>query len=110
MKTIEDIKPLASLIEHQQQSRLVAEGYTLEIHRPNYTVKVEMGKKYARVDIGTAGRYMVELETGDIYGVKAYGVIHRGHRYGNLDTINEWDWSDYKAFPIAQTFAPAAIN
>ncbi len=40
---------------------------------------------------------MVVIETGDIFGIKAYGVIHRGHKYGNLDTITEWDWSNYNA-------------
>ena len=23
--------------------------------------------------------------------------FHRGHYYGTLDTINEWDWSGYRA-------------
>ena len=32
---------------------------------------------------------------GNIYGVKAYGVIHRGHHYGTLDTINDWYWGGY---------------
>ena len=40
---------------------------------------------------------MVELSTGNIYGIKAYGVIHRGHFYGTLDTINDYDWSEYVA-------------
>ncbi len=38
-------------------------------------------------------------------GIKAYGVIHRGHRYGTLDTIHEWDWSDYRAVRKPQTKA-----
>jgi len=41
---------------------------------------------------------MVELSTWSIYGIKAYGVIHRGHYYGTLDTIADYDWSDYTAF------------
>ena len=70
---------------------------------------VQVGSKYARVDIGygpsMSGAYMVELATGDIYGIKGYGVIHRGHRFGNLDTIAEWDWSGYKAVKRAQVAA-----
>lgn len=98
MKTIEDIRPFAALFEAQQIEACVAKGYTLEIHKPNLLVMIEMGKKYARVDIGPSGRYMVELETGDIYGIKGYGVIHRGHRYGNLDTVHDFNWSEYTAF------------
>jgi hypothetical protein len=53
-----------------------------------------------RIDVGRpgmeSGKYMVDLD-GTIYGIKAYGVPHLGHRYGTLDTIQEWDWSGYSA-------------
>ena len=66
-------------------------------------VAVHFGPKYARVDIhqgpSASGRYMVELSTGRIYGIKGYGVIHQGHQYGDLNTIDNWDWSGYHAVP-----------
>ena len=62
------------------------------------TVTVHIGKKYARVDVGSSGKYMVDLETGEIFGIKGYGVIHKGHRYGTLDTLDEWNWGAYEAF------------
>ena len=34
---------------------------------------------------------------GQIFGIKAYGVIHKGHFYGTLDTIDLYDWSNYTA-------------
>jgi hypothetical protein len=80
-------------------------NYPLSVHEPQMIFRVKMGGKYAKVDVGTSGRYMVELDTGNIYGIKAYGVIHRGHAYGNLDTIAEWDWSGYKASKRAQVAA-----
>jgi hypothetical protein len=40
---------------------------------------------------------MVDNATGEIFGIKGYGVIHRGHRYGTLDTIGDYDWSGYHA-------------
>lgn len=105
MKTVQDIQSLADLIQSETQARLVAEGFTLEIHRPNCTTHIHMGKKFARVDVGTSGKYMVELETGIIYGIKAYDVVHRGHVFGTLDTIADFDWSGYvahrKALPAA---------
>ena len=59
--------------------------------------KVVPGKKYTKIDVGSSGKYMVVNETGEIFGVKAYGVIHKGHRYGTLDTMNEFYWGDYTA-------------
>jgi len=100
MKTQADIAPFAALLEQQQREAFTRDypGAYLEERRDSAcTVKVSMGKKFARVDIGNSGKYMVDLETGDIYGIKAYGVVHRGHRYGTLETIGEWDWSGYVA-------------
>lgn len=59
-------------------------------------VKISSGRKYVRVDVGPSGKYMID-GAGNIFGIKAYGVIHRGHQYGTLDTIHEWDWSGYTA-------------
>lgn len=53
------------------------------------------GKKFVRVNIGASGRYMVDLNDGTIYGIKGYGVVHYGHVYGTLDTINDWFWGEY---------------
>ena len=72
-------------------------NYPLSIHERQMCTKVKMGRKYANVDVGDSGRYMVELSTSNIYDIKAYGVIHRGHQYGTLDTIAEWDWGGYTA-------------
>ena len=57
-------------------------------------VRVKPGAKYTKVDVGDSGKYMVDAD-GNIYGIKAYGVIHRGHHYGTLDTIQEWYWGGY---------------
>lgn len=60
-------------------------------------VTVKPAVKYTKVDVGRSGKYMVVNATGQIYGIKAYGVIHLGHAFGTLDTIDEWDWSEYRA-------------
>lgn len=90
------------LLEADQLRGLIAMGVDCEANRANSLCTVKLGRKYANVDVGSSGKYMVELDTGNIYGIKAYGVIHRGHAYGNLDTIAEWDWSGYKASKRAQ--------
>lgn len=100
MITLRDLTPFAELLAREQLRRLEAQGFSVELHMPNYRVSVKLGNKFARVDIGSSGRYMVDLATGEIFGVKAYGVVHRGHRFGTLDTIAEWSWGDYRAVRI----------
>lgn len=63
------------------------------------TAHVKPGKRYTKIDVDCSGKYMVD-EDGNIFGIKAYGVIHRGHRYGTLDTIDEWYWGGYAAVPV----------
>lgn len=67
-------------------------------------VHIRPGTKYTKVDIGTSGVYMVDAE-GHIYGIKGYGVIHRGHYYGTLDEIEQWNWGPYQAFKRAEVAA-----
>ena len=75
-----------------------------KVHGDYYKTRVVTGNKYTKIDVGPygqwSGRYMVDNTTGEIYGIKAYGVIHRGHSYGTLDTINNWFWGDYRARKI----------
>jgi len=67
----------------------------IEFWKDSYTVKVKPGSKYTKVDVGRSGKYMVVNTTGEIYGIKAYGVIHKGHYYGTLETMNEWNWGGF---------------
>lgn len=97
----EKLKSFAALLGQQQLERFTADYPELakqSAHVDQHvTVKVRPGAKYTRVDVGTSGKYMVVNDTGEIFGIKAYGVIHRGHQYGTLDTISDWDWSGYTA-------------
>lgn len=98
MKTIEEkLEALRAMLQAQQFARLAGEGLNVEQHRLNYIASVKLGSKYAKVDLGGSGLYMVDVNTGEIFGVKAYGVINRSHRYGTLDTINSFNWGFYKA-------------
>ena len=58
-------------------------------------------KKYAHINTGSSGGYLVN-ENGEIYGIKAYGVINKGRFYGTLDTINDYYWGGYIAVKIVQ--------
>jgi hypothetical protein len=115
------LETFRQLVESQQLNRLRVCNLGCEANIRGASVIVKPGKKYAKVDIGGGGRYMVEVSTGNIFGIKGYGVIHRGHFYGTLDTINEYNWGGYYPAKIvgeplangrlgcpALTFAPAA--
>ncbi len=61
----------------------------------NAKVTIKPGKKYTKIDVGRSGKLMVVNDTGEIFGIKAYGVIHRGHPYGTLNTVDDWYWGEY---------------
>jgi hypothetical protein len=107
------VEHLAKLMLVQTAERLqaeyVASGYLDRSRYPEHPdeslnvthlqVSVKPGPKYTKVDIGPAGnmsgKYMVENETGTIFGIKGYGQVHKGHRYGTLATVAEWYWGGY---------------
>ena len=86
----------AKLLEEQQISRLHQTDLACPTNLANSKVSIKAGKKYTNVDLGNSGKYMVVNDTGEIFGIKAYGVIHRGHAYGTLETTSEWFWGSYK--------------
>ena len=85
----------AQLVETQSIQRLHDEGLDCDANIDRARTRVVPGKKYAKIDIGTSGRYMVEISTGNIFGIKGYGVIHKGHFYGTLDTTADYFWGGY---------------
>lgn len=93
----EKVVVFASWLEREQIRGLIARGWACEANRLECVTKIKPGTKYTKVDVGTSGKYMIDNATGEIFGIKGYGVIHRGHRFGTLDTIHEWDWSGYRA-------------
>ncbi len=94
------IQQFALLLELEQRERYASEcdhtGATLKMLQDNScTVRVKPAAKYTKIMIHTANCFMIVNETGEIFGTKGYGVIHRGHPYGTLDTVDEWYWGDY---------------
>lgn len=96
MNINDKLTAFVDLLTRQQRARHEKE-YT---HPFTDDAHFHLGAKYARVDLGGSGRYMVDLATEEIFGIKGYGVIHRGHKFGTLDTIRDWDWSDYQAIKL----------
>ena len=84
----EKIQRLADLVSKDTKNYLRNSLKITSEHQIAYSSKVNIkhGRKYTKIDLNDSGRYMVDKE-GNIFGIKAYGVIHRGHRYGTLDTV-----------------------
>jgi hypothetical protein len=96
---------LAATMERQQQEQLVRRKVDCAANMANAVTRIRLGKKYDKIDVGTSGKLMVERETGEVFGIKGYGKIHKGHKYGTLDTISEWYWGlyypkQYEAMPV----------
>ena len=92
------LKHFVEVLEAHRLEDIQRSGVDCESNRINCKVYIKPGKKYTKVDVGGSGKYMVVNDTEEIFGIKAYGVIHRGHQYGTLDTVDQWYWGRYRAF------------
>jgi hypothetical protein len=93
------IARLAEIIQREQRDAFAqryGETNTAGVHWSAWQVTIKPGRKYTNIDVGQSGKYMVD-DAGAIFGIKAYGVIHKGHRFGTLETVAAWDWSGYRA-------------
>jgi hypothetical protein len=119
----EKLTEFAQLVEQEQIQHLQEQHLDCEANIENARTRIIVGQKYAKIDVGNSGKFMVEMATGNIFGIKAYGQIHKGHFYGTLDTTNEYFWGEYypkhKTNPTAMakfgvipklTFAPKIVQ
>ena len=98
------ISYLAEKIEKERLHQLILDKVDCEANRNNCKVSIKEGRKFTRVDVGRSGAYMVD-KAGNIFGIKAYGVVHRGHQYGTLDTIDSYWWGEHRAIPRPLAFS-----
>lgn len=109
------------MVQAEHEARHAADGVKPELYKEWSKTTIKPGQKYTKVDVGTSGKYMVENATGNIFGIKAYGQVHKGHFYGTLDTIDDYYWGEYypkhKTNPVGcckwsvpnLTFAPEPV-
>jgi len=90
---------LAELVRQYGETNKNSGTPTRRVHMQAWPVKIVEGRKYYNVDVGSSGKYIVTKDTGDIYGIKGYGVIHTGHHFGTLATVGAWQWGGYRAIP-----------
>jgi len=92
--------------EQQNNERLARLYPNLEPEK----VGAEQGYKFDKVFVinqsgQRMGRYMVESRTGAIYGIKSWTQVNKRRQYGTLDTVDQYDWSDFYARPLPGTEA-----
>jgi hypothetical protein len=91
------VEELAATILYQRR-KVIAAQYS-QWQADAERVEVRPGPKYTKIDRGPehnmSGFLMIENATGDIYGIKAYGKVHKGHYYGTLGTADQWYWGEY---------------
>ena len=96
------IEQLAELILTQTRERLAAQHSQWQADAEQ--VEIRPGRVYTKIDRGPAhnmgGMLMVENATGIIFGIKGYGQVHKGRRYGTLETVGNWYWGEYHPRPL----------
>lgn len=50
---------------------------SLDYDSESYSKHYHVGGKYVRLDTGTSGAFMVEIESGIVYEIKSYGVPNK---------------------------------
>lgn len=99
MKTFEEkMKDLADLVTKEQAEYLKMRDLDCPNNVKDRQTSIKPGNKYWKIDVGCSGKFMVEKATEIVYGIKAYGQIHKGHAYGTLDTTDQWYWGEF--YPV----------
>ena len=81
-KQLEDFRAAVEAVEKADLIRLCG---STRGNEHSFITTVRPKRKYTNVDVGTSGKYMIENDTGLVFGIKGYGVIHRGKQYGDIE-------------------------
>lgn len=101
-------------LDKLEKFRLAVQSQHLAAVQNGYTVEVETGRKFDKVYINTGhqnmGRYMVDRNTWNIYGVKSWAQVNPRRWFGTLSMVDQWDWSGYTGVPKPGTDAEKALE
>ena len=53
----------------------------------HYRKAAKEARRYIHLNDGTSGRFLLDRNTGEVWGIKAYGVRHPGKFAGTLDQL-----------------------
>jgi hypothetical protein len=76
----------------------------MRMSAPRGTFKVETGRKFDKVyealnNNQKSGRYMIDRNSWQIFGIKSWNQHNTRRTYGSLDTVNQYDWSNHVGTP-----------
>lgn len=78
------------------------------------TWQVETGRKFDKVYEQTKnqklGRYMVDRNSWQIFGIKSWAQINPRRTFGTIDTVNQYEWSGHTGSPKPGTEAERIHN
>ena len=104
------LKYFAVLLQEQTLARHKAQHIDCQGNSRNAIVTIKPGRVYVQIDQGGSGRFMVERETGIIYGIRGYGKVHKGREYGTLATVDLFQWGGYSPALKGETDKEALAN
>lgn len=84
---IERLNVLLSQWHEAHRQDFVRKGYTnlLDSFDTQEQKHIHIGDKYARLDVGGSGAWMLEVSTGLVYGIKGYGTPDKKKIAGDLN-------------------------
>ena len=89
------------LVEAEQNARaavvltILQEQAIKNGKRGYYEVYSKPGRKFVQIMVGSTCSYFVDKSDGTIFGSKSCKAVNFNRSFGTLDTIHEWDWSNY---------------
>lgn len=93
----EGLEKLAFTIQHETIERLEADKLDCPANIENARVTVSMGRKFAKIIIGTGVRYFVRLTDGEIFASASRNAPNFNRSFGTLWTVDDFTWGEYEA-------------
>lgn len=65
-------------------------------------IKILKGKKYYKIYIGDSGKFLLSVDTGNLYFITGYGTADLEKNFGFLPDIIKkgFDWDGYSIIPV----------
>jgi hypothetical protein len=91
------LNTFAWTIGRDTMNRLIADRLDCAANMENACVKIAMGRKFAKVIVGSSVRYFVRLTDGVIFASASHNAPNFNRSFGTLWTINDFNWGGYEA-------------
>lgn len=76
----------------------------------NGTAEVIPGRRFDRISVDKSMRFFVDRNSWEIYGAKSVFQYNPRRWYGTLNSVSEYNWSEYYPVPMPGTTAEQAFT